>query len=193
MQPKLLRDTTAVFTVLMEHVGPIAEVEGREVRTLFSHAVLDAEKIASILHGNAAAAHDAIVSDRPRLCPSTSAVLFRGLKKVRTQTIASALTVQAKKISRVALVKAQFETFCRFVTLSSRLPQPLPLWQLLQYELLKYPPALFLEDGNLRSTKKSDFSRFCFHQPLNIRQRLQHLQASMRMAACSYSQWTYPC
>ena len=110
--------------MLMEHVGPIAEVDRREVRALFSHAVLDAEQTASILYGNAAAAHDVIVSDRQRLCPSTSAVLFRGLKKVRTQTIASALPVQAKNISRVALVKAQFETFCRFVTLSSRLPQP---------------------------------------------------------------------
>jgi len=114
------------------------------------------ERTANILSDTPAAAEQAIQLDRQRLRAGSTSVLWRGLKKVCGETISSALTASAKKVKTLAYVKAQFSALCKFVTMSERLPEALPLWMLFQYELLKFPPALYLQDGYLRKSKKSE-------------------------------------
>lgn len=160
VQTRLLRDIDALSAVLAEHVGPLSAISGPEIQTLFSHAVVPIEVTESILTGTMQAALKAIEADRECLRPGSKSVLFKGLKLVRGDTVFSALKSSTKPTDKVVFLKAQFAALCKFVTMSERLPQPLPLAQLLQYELFKYPPALFRQNGSLRAAKKAELLPF---------------------------------
>ena len=162
VEPKILRDIGTLSAVLVDHVGPLSAMSRPEIQTLFSHAVVPMEHTTSILIGTPAAALEAIKSDQQRLQAGSVAVLFKELTKVRGVTVASALRVTAAKAGKVTFAKAQFSALCKFVTMSERLPIPLSLSLLLQYELFKFPSALFRQDGSLRDAKKAEMVPLLF-------------------------------